>query len=222
MKRALSIAFGIATIATMLSATAISHATILTFSFQGQVSGVLDDNSGTFGANFSVGDPVNGFWTFDTAATQNPVPPSFSFYDATFSATISGKTFSGVAEYRIFDNGPGGDGFSVINEIGTYSSPALGPLVPSTFFVQFLGMPTTTLSDQSIVTNPAALFPLYDPNYAPHGLRLNGRDGSFGLLNFTIDSVNPVPEPTTAMLLLTGLGIMVWVTRRSTPASSNS
>lgn len=83
-------------------------------------------------------------------------------------------------------------------------------------------MPTTTLSNQSIVTNPAGLFPLYDPTYAPHGLRLDGVDGSFGLLNFTVASVNPVPEPTTALLLLTGLGIIMWTTRRKAAESLNS
>ena len=225
MKKALAIAFGLATAVSVLvlATSAVSLATPLTFVFQGQVSGVLDDDSGTFGSNFAVGDPVTGFWSFDTTATQNTTGlPYLSYYHATFTATISGKTFAGVAEYRIFDDGPGGDGFSVINETRTYSTPALGSLTPSTFFVQFLGMPTTTLSNQNIVTNPAELFPLYDPTYAPHGLRLDGVDGSFGLLNFTVASVNPVPEPTTALLLLTGLGIIMWTTRSKAAESLNS
>jgi len=215
MKRALSIVFGVATAVGVLTASAVSLASPLTFTFQGQVSSIIsDDSSGTFGANFAVGDSVSGSWTFDTTATQNPLLPYASYYEATFNAIVSGKNFFGAAEYRIFDDGPGGDGFSVINETGTYTAPTLGPLTPSTFFVQFLGMPTTTLSDQSIVTNPAGLFSFYNPSYAPHGLRLDNPDGSYGGLYFTISSVNQVPEPSTGLLLLMGLAGMVWAVRR--------
>jgi len=216
MKRTLSIMFGVAAVMSVLSVGAVSLASPLTFTFQGQVSSIIsDDSSGTFGANFAVGDSVSGSWTFDTTATQHPLLSYASYYDATFNAMISGKAFSGAAQYRIFDNSPGGDdGFSVINETGTYTAPALGPLTPRTFFVQFLGMPTTTLSDQSLVTNPAGLFSLYNPSYAPHWLRLDNPDGTFGGLYFTISSVTPVPEPSTGLLLLAGLGGIVWAVRR--------
>lgn len=211
-------------LAVVLSASAVSAAPILTFTFSGKVSTIIsDDGSGTFGANFAVGDAVTGSWTFDAAATQNPILPYASAYDATFSVTISGKTFSGGAEYRIFDDAPGGgdDGFSVVNETGTFTGPSLGSLQPRSFFLQFLGMPTTTLLNQNIVTNPDVLMPLANPTYAPHGFRLdNPRDETFGGLYFTIDSVRRVPEPSTLWLMLLGVVVMVGYVRwrRTSPS----
>ena len=110
----------------------------ITVYFSGQISSIIsDDSSGTFGSNFAVGDTVNGSWTFDSAAAGTAVG-SYSFYAASFIANIGASTFSGAAEYRIFDRPlPDGDGFSVINETSSYSGPALGPLTPRTFFLQF-------------------------------------------------------------------------------------
>ncbi|TPW13562.1 MAG: hypothetical protein FD130_1546 [Halothiobacillaceae bacterium] len=165
-----------ALVAAALFVSTAEAAPVLTYNFSGSVSSIIsDDNSGTFGANFSVGDAV------DAAAAQNALLPYASYFDSTFNAIVSGKSFSGSAQYRIFNDAPGGgdDGFSVINESGTYSAPVLGPLVARTFFIQFLGMPTTTLSDLSIITDPASLASLANPAYAPHGLRLDNPDGSF-------------------------------------------
>ena len=189
-------------------------ASTLGFNFSGHVSGVADDSSGTFGANFAAGDSVTGQFVIDTTAAPSGISLHYASYPASFSATVSGQNFGGPAEYRIFNDDPGaGDGFSIINEVGTYSAPALGDLVPRTFFIQFLGMPTTTLSDFSQVTDPVSLFPLYSPAYAPHGLRLdNSADGSFGLLYFTVDSLSAVPE--SGGLSLLGLGIFALICYR--------
>ncbi|HEY8994709.1 MAG TPA: VPDSG-CTERM sorting domain-containing protein [Lacunisphaera sp.] len=184
----------------------------VTFHFSGQVSAIIhDDIANTFSANFAVGDSVTGSFSFDTSASGTVIFPYLESYPASFNAYVNGHHFFGGAQYRIFNDGPGGDGFSIVNEDGSYSAPALGTLVPSTFFLQFLGMPTSTLSDLSLVTDPAALVPLADPWYAPNGLRLYNRSNSddYGALYFTIDSVKAVPDSgaTLALLGSTLLGI---------------
>ncbi len=193
-------------------ALAPAQAAPLTFNFSGTVSAILsDDSSGTFGANFSLGQSVAGSWTFDSNAVGVPSLPYLTSYASTFVVTIGARTFSGSSEYRIFDNGPGGDGFSVINETGTYAIPPLGPLTASTFFVQFEGMPTSTLASQALVLNPAAIASLANPNYAPNGLRLDNPDGSWGGLYFT---AAVVPEPASGALLACGLVLTGQLLRR--------
>lgn len=182
-----------------------AQAAPLTFHFSGTVSAILsDDSSGTFGANFAVGQAVSGSWTFDSDAVGTATAlPYLTTYASTFEVTIGTHSFSGSAEYRIFDNAPGGgDGFSVINETSSYTIPPLGVLQPRTFFVQFLGMPTSTLSSQALVLDPAAIAALANPLYAPNGLRLDNPDGSYGALYF---SASVVPEPQAGLLMVCGL-----------------
>jgi len=189
-----------------------TQAAPLTFDFSGTVTTLLsDDSSGTFGANFSVGQSVAGSWTFDSTAVGVPSLPYLTSYSSTFVVKVGAHTFSGSSEYRIFDDGPGGDGFSVINETGTYAIPALGPLTARTFFVQFLGMPTSTLASQALVLDPAAIASLANPFYAPNGLRLDNPDGTWGGLYF---SAAVVPEPTSGALLACGLLLTGTLLRR--------
>jgi hypothetical protein len=193
-----------------------AQAVPLTYYFSGQVTSLSDDNSGTFASTFALGQAVSGSWTFDSAATGTSILPYATSYASTFTVTIGTQTFSGVSEYRIFDDAPGGgDGFSVINEAGTYSAPALGPLTPRTFFLQNLGMPTSTLASQALVLDPAAIAGLASPAYAPNGLRLDNPDGSYGLLYF---SAAVVPEPSSAWLAVSALVVAGAVWRRRAEA----
>ena len=186
-------------------APAVAQASPITVNFSGVVTSVGDDGSGLFASTFAAGQAVQGSWSFDSAATGTQQLSYDTSYPATFSVTIGGQTFGGDIEYRIFDDaGAGGDGFSIVNEDADYSVPVgLSPLVASTFFLQMLGMPTTTLSGQGLVTDPAALWNLANPSYAPNGLRLdNPTDGSYGLLYFAVtDMSNAVPEPGTVPLV---------------------
>jgi MYXO-CTERM domain-containing protein len=203
--------FSFAVFAAALASVPAEGAAI-TVEFSGTVTAIISDDSGNFFTSaFAVGDPVSGSWTFDSAALPFSSAPDLARYNASFKASVNGLAFSGPSEYRIFNDTPGGDdGFSMINETGTYTAPVLGPLTASTFFVQFLGMPVGTLADTSLVLDPAALFPLAT-NYAPHGLRLDHPDGSFGGLYFSVDSLKIVPEPGTwalAAAALAGLAVM--------------
>lgn len=209
--------FGLAVGLAATLITGVANATLLSFAFSGSVSSIIsDDSSNTFSTDFATGNTVTGTWSVDTAAVDQGGSSTMHYYDATFSVTINGKTFSGPAQYRIFNDDPGGDdGFSIINESGTYTGPALGPLVPSTFFIQYLGMPATTLSDFSLITDPVSLISLANTSYAPHGFRLDNPDGSFGGLYFTIDQVRNVPEPGTLALLGLGLAGFLAARRRN-------
>lgn len=198
----------------MLMAAPAVHAASITVAFDGEVRAILsDDSSGTFSSNFSVGDTVSGSWTFDSAATGTPLNPNATWYASSFEVTIGSHTFSGSSEYRVFDNASGGDGFSVINEDGTYiTPPGLGPLESRTFFLQFLGMPTSTFSGQSLILDPNAISSLYDPLYAPSGLRLDNPDGSYGLLYFT--AATSVPVPAAVWLFGSGILALAGMARR--------
>lgn len=186
------------------SATAVP----LTFAFTGEVTGVAHHNAGIFAANFAVGDPITGKFTFESTALPLGTAPEQAAYPATFSATVSGHDFGGPAEYRIFnDIPPRGDGFQINNDDGTFTGPVLGGLVPTTFFIQFVGMPPSTLADTSLVVDPVSIFPLYDPFYAPHGLRMdNPADGAYGLLTFSVDNLTRVPD--SGGLSLLGIGML--------------
>jgi hypothetical protein len=203
------------TLATALLAAALAApaaAAPVTVHFHGQVSSLLgNDSSGLFTSTFAVGQSVSGSWTFDSAAVGSPLLPYATAYTSSFTLDVGGQAFSGTSQYRIFDNAPGGgkDGFSVIDDWGGFSGPALGPLNPATFFLQFLAMPDTTLASQALVLDPTALASLADPGYAPNGLRLNNRDGSWGALYFSA-SLDPlrVPEPGSLWLLPAALAAL--------------
>lgn len=200
-----------------------AQAAAVSFNFAGSILALIaDDSSNTFSANFAVGDAVSGTFSFDTDALGVDIfPGTLRTYASSFNATISGHAFSGASEYRIFNNAPGGDdGFSIINETGSYSAPTLGPLQARTFFLQFLGMPVGTLADLDIVTDPAALFSLAT-NYAPHGFRLDStRDDSFGGAYFSITSVTRVPEPGSWSLVLLAMAGTAAGSKRRQPATS--
>jgi|GEM_PF-4398766 len=187
----------------------------ITVEFSGVVTTIISDDSGNFFTSaFAIGDPVSGSWTFDSGALPTSSAADLAIYPASFKASVNGLLFSGPAEYRIFNDSGVDDGFSMINEKGTYTAPVVGPLIPRTFFVQFVGMPVGTLADTSLVLDPAALFPLAT-NIAPHGLRLDHPDGSFGGLYFSVDSLKIVPEPGTWIMAAAALGCLAAARRRA-------
>jgi hypothetical protein len=85
-----------------------------------------------------------------------------------------------------------------------FIGPFLGPLLPSTFFLQYTGMPTTTLSSFDLIDAPDVLAP--QASFALHGLRMDSAlDDSYGALYFTVDSLRRVPEPGAVLLIAIGL-----------------
>ena len=84
--------------------------------FAGTVTDILlDDSSGAFGSNFSVGQVVSGSWTFDSNAAIVAKLDNMTAYASSFEVKIGSLAFSGSAEYRIFNDSPAaGDGISVL------------------------------------------------------------------------------------------------------------
>jgi hypothetical protein len=224
MRHATSSVF-MSTLATLAGAACFAwaspaQAAPVTVAFAGTISSILsDDSSGAFGAAFAVGDAVSGTFTFDSAAVGVPaVGLNLTAYAATFSADINGVKVGGSTDYRIFnDAGPAQDGWNIVAENGAYAidpTTPVGTLTASTFFLQFVGMPEATLADEGLVLNPAALTPLANLSYAPHGFRFDNRDGTFGGAYFNISSVTVVPEPGGLLLVALAGALAAAVRRR--------
>lgn len=197
-----------------------SHSAILTYSFDGEVTSIAnDDSTGVFGSTFSAGQAVHGTYTIDTASFGFLIRPTFALYvGSSFDVMIGGQHFYGSAAHRVFNDDAGftnTDAFSIINETGTYASPMIGNLVSSTFFIQFLDYTKTALSNTGQVLSPN----ISDFGTQINGLRLDNRNDAndFGNLYFSIRSLHQVPEPTSLSLL--GLGFAASVLARKRKSS---
>ena len=185
----------------LLSAAPTTEASILTYRVEGAVATILkDDISHFFGAAFSVGDVITGTYSIDTNAAPTFPRPTFARY--------GGSSFDFmIGTQRVFNDdlvgSPIADVFSIINETGSYTSPAIGDLISSTFFMQFFDHTSSVFSN----TNPALNPILSDYNQQINGLRLDSgtNAGDYGALYFTINSIQRLPEPTTLATFSLGL-----------------
>ena len=193
----------------LLSAAPTTEASILTYRVEGAVATILkDDINHFFGAAFSVGDVITGTYSIDTNAAPTFPRPTFARYGgSSFDLMIGTQRFFGTAEHRVFNDdlvgSPIADVFSIINETGSYTSPAIGDLISSTFFMQFFDHTSSVFSNTNPVLNPI----LSDYNQQINGLRLDSgtNAGDYGALYFTINSIQRLPEPTTLATFSLGL-----------------
>lgn len=200
----------------LLFVTGSANAMLITYQYSGEVTTILhDDSSGIFSSTFAVGDAINGTYTLDTSIVATYPRPTFARYAGnSFDVTIGSQHFYGSAEHRVFNDDPvvlpgsTRDVFSIINETGTYSSPVIGDLVSSTFFIQFFDSTASALSSLDMVLDPP---PLSSFDQQINGLRLDNASNpdDYGGLYFVLNSLTRVTVPEPASIALLGLGLLL-------------
>ena len=204
----------------ILAAAALSNAAPVTL----QISGTITDGTATttpdLAATASVGTSVVVTLTYDDATPDASPNPSSGLYrdsitslDAqlpTYSASLD-PTSSAANLINIRDDSP--VDYAVLRA-PTTGAP-LGSFVLGQVFLGGLlggGVGSTTLfSGDALEPFDAALFETVLQSAASPGGRLSFFEvGGFGFrtANFSIDSVTAIPEPSTALLLAVGLGLL--------------
>ncbi|MDJ0739889.1 MAG: hypothetical protein QNJ91_09240 [Gammaproteobacteria bacterium] len=199
----------------MLFVADAAAAPVLKFEFTGTVD-VAGAPWSTNGIN--VGDPVNGFFSYDLNSTDSEASPDFGRYaqSAPLRAEVSvgGFTFgSSNFSVDIFDDDLFiFDGITVtfLEDVSDGGITVLG----------FNNSPFFSLSSPSDIFDGDALFTDIDLGLFPDrfgGLLADGPGAS--QLQYTITSVTRIPLPATAVLLCLGLAVLGFRTRRDKTAA---
>ena len=201
----------------------LAGATELSFRFAGSLTSITDQY-GFLSDQFSVGNPINGIITYQTNTPEGITSqgdPTFGIYSAInyFYVSINGFVFEGSPTslpgyLQVWDDylvNP-----SVVDAV-TFSSPldysppiaGMGPgtVVGGVDVYLFDFMHTASQNGKvipSIITYENYNARLFS------ALQLNVDTQQAFFLNGKIDTITPVPEPSTAFLLLLGIPILVW------------
>lgn len=194
---------------------------LITFTFSGQVTSPIDwalEPEFVRYADFETGDPFSISYTW-----SNPTPLLLSVgttyaFNPIVSTTfnIDGLTFVGGSggSVTILDSTVLGDRYSVVAPL---SGPALGPLMPQSYRIDAIGLSTdfvlSPAPDGTFFTLPTA----HPSNGGSMQLTFVDELGhSFSLAGqgMWTSAVSPIPEPETYAMLLAGLALLGFATRR--------
>jgi hypothetical protein len=196
------------------------HAASLTYAFEG----VVYDARGSIGAMAaSVGDPISGTFTYRTDAGLAFPPTSTSaFYSALTDLTFAFGSYEGsygspsaqINDIWIHNEGSPGSDLLQVRKRGV-NGAAVGGLAPFSFGLSLKDDSGSVFSslDLPVVLPPLSDFDIYDPLDSPlqsfSSIQLVfGTVGSGEALNGRLTGLVLVPEPGTALLVLSGLVLM--------------
>lgn len=149
---------------------------------------------------YSVGDAFSGSLTYNTNAQVLFQTPGFSQYQMVLyglTVSIDGNTYNYGTPTRLY------------YDSGSPTSSSLQFLAPdmNTNLIFF------NLPDASTFSLPSAAAFSAATAYL-HILSPDGQSQGTGQAAFTITPFSAVPEPDTALVMLTGLAALAWVSRR--------
>ncbi len=198
-----------------------ANAAPITVAFDGVISsqGSFVDDSGTF----APGDPISGFWTFDSATPDGDPAPSRGEYAQSgapaFQIDIGAHTFNAnTATVQILNDHALGIG--TIDAYDVLSAPASSTL-PGLVVQQMQITLRDTAAPLDAVTSDALPLTAPDPgSFDQQGQAAGQITGFFPdgqlFMNLEIRSTRIVPEPSGGLLAGMGSAALLSATRRRT------
>jgi hypothetical protein len=148
-------------------------------------------------------------------------PGSFGFADSLGSGLTIGNFSSALYSGAISDatNDQHFDGFGFSNDAAATTAPHAGSGLNDVSFTVSKGTSLTDVNDLLNLFNPAGGDgPAYFVVDAFNSNRSGPGAGNTGLLSVT-GNISGVPEPSTGLGMLTGLGLLGWIARRRRSAA---
>jgi len=181
-------------VASMLAVLFSAHGAMHSFSFNGEVQSIIQNENDTLG-NIDVGDSFSGSFSYSDVPDSNSTVGLGGYnQQATLSLTLGENQidYDGYVYIRAWDNLTGIDGFdfAVDDEFGDWSLWWFG--------LQLIDSTQTAYNDDSLPTS----FDVSDfnnPLFRLDGSRLS--TGEQFEVEMEVQDISPIPEPSTITLL---------------------